>query len=300
MRYVLGVVCGLGMILATAVESRCAACGQGCTEEPFIKFLDDLCNPCGAHSDRDPYEERIETDRHDFTQSTKTVGRGVVQFEGGYTFFYEDTGEEVEKSHTTPELMMRYGITEDIEFRLRWDYAWRFITEQDDIDGAEDLRWAFKLGMTDQQRWLPESALEIRFTAPTGGNAWTTERVEFGLDYIYGWKIAEFFTLYGSTGLATNALADFSLLPEEPASDRFIVWSQSAAVGFELSESNAVYIEYYGLFSHALADNVSIAFINVGLDHYLTSNFVIDFRVGVGVTEDAEDVFAGFGGGYRY
>jgi hypothetical protein len=38
----------------------------------------------------------------------------------------------------------------------------------------------------------------------------------------------------------------------------------------------------------------------MGLDHYLSSNLLIDFRVGVGVTEDAENLFAGVGGGYRY
>ena len=173
-------------------------------------------------------------------------------------------------------------------------------TEEDDVDGVQDLRWAFKLGMTDQAGWVPESALEIRFTAPTGGNAWTTKRVEFGLDYIYGWKITDCVSLYGSTGFGTNALGDFSVLPEEPASDRFILWSQSVAVGFELTEKNTLYTEYYGLFSHALEDNVSIGFFNVGLDHYVTNDLVIDFRVGVGLTDDSDELFTGFGGGYRY
>ena len=33
--------------------------------------------------------ERIETDRHDFTQSTTTAGRGVFQIESGYSFFVD-------------------------------------------------------------------------------------------------------------------------------------------------------------------------------------------------------------------
>ncbi|MCA9067593.1 MAG: hypothetical protein KDA84_01635, partial [Planctomycetaceae bacterium] len=39
--------------------------------------------------------EPIETDRHDFTQSPRTVGAGVVQFEGGYSYFYKDQKEEI-------------------------------------------------------------------------------------------------------------------------------------------------------------------------------------------------------------
>ncbi len=31
-------------------------------------------------------DKPLETDRPDFTESPKTVGRGVVQLEGGYTY----------------------------------------------------------------------------------------------------------------------------------------------------------------------------------------------------------------------
>jgi hypothetical protein len=43
-------------------------------EEPFLRFLDDLHGEDCPNLERDPYEERIETERHDFTQSTITVG----------------------------------------------------------------------------------------------------------------------------------------------------------------------------------------------------------------------------------
>ena len=51
---------------------------------------------------------------------------------------------------------------------------------------------------------------------------------------------------------------------------------------------------------HALEDNVAISFYNVGIDYYVTHDFVIDFRVGVGLTKDSDDFFAGAGGGYRF
>jgi hypothetical protein len=277
-----------------------AAAADRCCWESRIKFLDDLCCPCARVGWEDPFEERIETDRHDFTQSTKTVGRGVVQLEAGYTYFYLDEHEEIEQSHTTPELMARIGLTEDIELRLRWTYAWRFIDVHDDVDSAEDLRWAFKLDVTDQACWVPDSALEIRFTAPTGGSAWTTERVEFGLDYIYGWKLTEKLELAASTALSTNGLDDFGLLPEEPASDRFMLWSQSLAVGRELTEHTTLYVEYFGLFSYALEDDFTMHFVNTGVDFFLTHNFVLDVRAGMGLSPDADDLFLGVGGGYRF
>lgn len=268
--------------------------------QPRIKFLDDLFHRLHTASDRDPYEERIETERHDFTQSTKTVGRGVAQVEAGYTYFYKDNDEEIEQSHATPEMLLRWGLSDDIEFRLRWNYTWRFIDEANNADSAQDLNWSFKLEVTDQQCWMPESALQIRGTAPTGGSDWTTGRVEFGLDYIYEWELNERLKLYGSSGFGTSGLGDFSLLPEEPASDHFINWSQSVAVGADLTQRTTMYAEFFGLFSHGLADEYSITFFNMGVDYYVTDNFVIDLRVGTGLTSDADDLFSGIGGGYRF
>ena len=106
--------------------------------------------------------------------------------------------------------------------------------------------------------------------------------------------------LYGSTSFNTNGLGDFSLLPEEPASDHFIVWAQSVALGVDLTEQNTLYAEWFGLFSHALEDDFTINFFNIGVDHYVNDDFVIDFRGGVGLRRDSDDFFSGVGGGYRF
>ena len=209
------------LLLAGATGFSVLGCpSMSVADESCIMFLDDLFHPLDVDESRDPWEERIETDRHDFTQSPKTVGRGVGVIEMGYTYFYEDTGAEIEQSHVTPEMMLRVGLTEDIEFRVMWNYAWRTIDGEDEptaVEGAEDLRWSFKLRTTEQAGLVPDSAIKIASTAPTGGHAWTTDRVEFGLLYIYEWKIADGWTLAGSSGLLTQALGDFGLLPEEPA-----------------------------------------------------------------------------------
>ena len=55
--------------------------------KPWLEFCDDFSKP--ARCQRNPYEERIETERHDFTQSAITVGRKVAQIESGYSYFYK-------------------------------------------------------------------------------------------------------------------------------------------------------------------------------------------------------------------
>jgi len=266
----------------------------------LFEFCDDFSK--SACQQRGPFEERIETERHDFTQSAVTVGRGVFQIESGYSYFYKDTKEEIEASHTGPEMLLRYGISEDIEIRLRWNYVWQFIDVEPNRSGSEDLRYSVKLQMTRQPEagLLPTSALEVRGSAPTGGSEYSTRLVEVSLDYIYQWELAEGTTLAGSTGFGTDGFGDYGLLPDEPTSNRYIVMTQSAVVGFELSESNTLYVEWYGAFSKGLEDEFVISVLNLGIDHYLTNNFVLDIRGAVGLSGDSDDLIFGIGGGYRF
>ncbi len=267
-------------------------------DEFKIRFLDDLL--LQDVPDRDPYEERIETERHDFTQSTKTIGRHVAQIESGYVYFYKDQDGEVEQAHAVPELLLRLGLTDDIEFRLRWNYVWKSRDDADDIDGGQDLRWGFKLQVTEQEGCIPETALDLRFTAPVGAQVWTTARVEYGFDYIYGWKLGEIWSINGSTGYWNNGLGDFSLLPEEPQGENFGVWSQSFVLGVELTERTTMFNEAFVLSSNGLPSNFTIAVYNIGVDYYFTNNFVGDIRVGKGLTDETDDFFVGIGGGYRF
>lgn len=282
------------VLLAPIAFGPEVAWGQG------IEFLDDFSKPVGQQ--RDPFEERIETERHDFTQSAVTVGQGVMQVEGGYSFFYKDNDEEIENSHTFPEMLFRVGLSEDIEFRIRWNYVWIFADEEEARIGSEDLRYGLKLQITRQpcNRLIPTSALEVRGSAPTGGNPFTTGRVEFSIDYIYQWQLAEGITFAGSTGMGTDGFGDFGLLPDEPTEERFNAFSQSAVLGLELSESNTLYAEWFGIFSDGLEDEFSTSIFNIGVDHYVSDNFVLDIRFGVGITSDSDDFFTGIGGGYRF
>ena len=249
----------------------------------------------------DPFEERIETERHDFTQSTKVVGRGVRQFEYGFLFTARKNGDETEQGYAAPELMYRHGLSERSEFRMRFNYTWKFIEDEDDVEGAEDLRLSLKYILTEQCQWRPESALELRTSTPSGADAITTGNWEGGIDYIYGWEFLERYSLTASTGVNTNALGDIAFLdPEADRDDRFLAWTQSFAIGKKVTEKSTAYFEWFGIFTHGREDEASLSFLNVGIDRYLSHNALIDFRIGWGLTEDADDVFAGVGGAFRF
>lgn len=277
---------------------------------PESLFLNDM--PSGPHRPHHHADdEHIETDRHDFTQSTRTVGRGVVQLEAGYSYFYKDSHEEIESSHTTPELLVRIGLTEDIEFRFRTNYVWVFRDPKDshheahDSADPQDLVWGFKFQLTEHDRYIPESVLRIVSTIPIEDSKFSTRQAEIGIDAGYSWEFENGWQLAGSTGVFRNGAGEYSLvalsgLNEAESEGNFAAWAQSVALGIPMTEHSELYIEYFSIWSTGLSDNFQLGFINAGVDFLITDNLVFDIRVGKGLTGESDDFFVGVGGGIRF
>ena len=248
-----------------------------------------------------PFDEPIETDRHDFTQSPRVVGRGVRQLEYGVFYSTLSEGTKRETTYATPELLFRYGLSERTEFRTRFNYGWKFDDQDEDFEGGEDLIFGIKYQLSEQRGRSPESAVELRLSAPTGADDLTTGRWEPGVDYIYGWKLGETFTFTGSTGGNANALGDIAFITvDTDPEDHFIAWTQSFALGARLTEKSTGYFEWFGIFTHGRDDDNALSFLNLGIDYLINKNVVVDVRIGWGLTEASDDVFAGIGGAFRF
>lgn len=248
-----------------------------------------------------PFDEPIETDRHDFTQSPKVVGRGVTQLEYGFFFSSLSEGAERETTYATPELLLRHGVNERTEVRARFNYGWKYNNEDEDIQGTEDLIFGIKNQLTEQCGCKPESAVELRLSAPTGSEHLSTGRWEPGIDFIYGWEIGEKFSLTGSTGGNANALGDIAFITvDTDPNDHFIAWSQSCALGARLTDRSTGYFEWFGIYTDGRDDENTLSFLNFGLDYLINNNTVADVRIGWGLTDDSDDIFGGIGGAFRF
>src|SRR6476646_2336561 len=123
----------------------------------------------------------LETDRPDFTESPTTVGQGVFQVEGGYTFTYDREGGTRTTDHSFPETLFRLGTFADrFEFRLDWNYdVQRTATggAVENASGANDLNIGCKIALTPQDEMLPETGVILEMTVPSGGDDFTADRV---------------------------------------------------------------------------------------------------------------------------
>ena len=61
-----------------------------------------------------------------------------------------------------------------------------------------------------------------------------------------------------------------------------------------------MYCEWYGIWTTGRADDLAEHYFNIGIDFLVTDDFVLDVRVGKGLSDDADDFFSGVGGGFRY
>src|SRR6476469_4064761 len=155
--------------------------------------------------EKSPLDEPLEADRPDFTESPKTVGKGVVQLEMGYTFTSDSGGGVHTADHSFPETLLRVGVLADwLEFRAEWNYEIER-TRQGGVSqtesGADDLIVGFKIALTQQQGCLPETGIILDLSLPTGGDAFTTGAVQPGVDYCFSWELCKDWSLSGSTAV---------------------------------------------------------------------------------------------------
>ncbi len=243
----------------------------------------------------DEPEEPLVTDRPDFTEATPTVGLGRSQVEFGYTYIRDENGGERFSGHSYPELLYRVGIAAEwLEFRVGWNYASERVTVGgvgDTVDGAEDLYLGFKVALTEQDGWLPETAIMPQMTVPTGARAFTSDEVMPGINFLYSWELNDFLSIGGST--QGNRAFD-------GATDFYEEYAQSVTIGYSLTEKLGAFTECYGIFPHHAETAFTEYYFDTGLTYKFSDNVQVDWRAGWGLNEQSDDFFTGVGGAVRF
>ncbi|WP_420438336.1 transporter [Candidatus Palauibacter sp.] len=245
-----------------------------------------------AHAQRGP----LVADRPDFTEAAATVGRGVFQLEFGYTYEYDRPEGSLGGgvwTHSLGEPLLRVGVlSETLELRLGLSPVsvgagadGRSVTET----GLEDLYMGVKLVLTEQDGLRPATAILPQMTVPTGSDAFTSDRTLPGLNFIYGWDLAENVVLAGSTQM-NRALSESG-----GGASAYSQWTQSVVAGFSLGERAGVYTEWFAHFHAEPEGTRAEHYANGGLTWSLGDDLQWDIRAGLGLNESATGVFLGTG-----
>lgn len=241
-------------------------------------------------------DEAIETDRDSFTPTTTLVGRGRTMIESSYSFI--DNRSETD-SHSFPELLTRFGLTDNVELRLGWNYeiggggtvsSSGTPGEDEPIGdgGVEEgnVLYGLKVSLTQQDRWLPQSALIVHATTPTAGPENATQ---FNTGYVFGWRLPNDWTLDSSVR--------YSAASEE--GDHFNLWAPSVVVKIPMQEKWTTHVEYFGIFTDQREDERNSQYISPGIHYLVTRDIEVGVRVGWGLNHDSAKFFSNVGAGVR-
>jgi hypothetical protein len=236
--------------------------------------------------------EPIITDRPDFTESSVTVGNGVIQLEMGYTYSFDDDGGSSTRTHSYPETLLRMGmLAEWFELRIDWNYIEErqrdFGGGVNSAAGAEDLGIGCKLALTPQECILPEMALILQMSIPTGSDDFSADEILPGMSFLYGWDIND--------DWATGALSGISRALDDETGEPYVELAQSWTLVRTWTDRIGSYAEWFVIAASGADTNPTEHYFNGGFTFLATDDVQWDIRAGVGLNDAAADYFVGTG-----
>jgi Putative MetA-pathway of phenol degradation len=256
-----------------------------------------LASNGGREDEEAPEEpERLDPDRPHLPEAGTTVGKGRVVLESGYTFKEKGGGSFF--AHSYPEVLLRMGMFADwFEFRIGQSFVDQERTVagvRTSADGAQDLYLGVKLALTEQKQYLPQIALIPQLTIPTGSRAVTGGKVLPGLNVDCGWEVIQKrFSV--ELLIATNRVAD-------DAHHSHVELATGLTGVFGLTRQLEAFVEWDAFYPAGPTTPAAGPrhYAVGGFVYFITKNFEVDIRAGVGLNQQANDFLAGAGFAVRY
>jgi Putative MetA-pathway of phenol degradation len=234
-------------------------------------------------------EDRLDPDRPHFPEASTTVGNGRAMLESGYTFTRKGT---TFSSHSYPEALLRAGMFADwFELRIGQSFVNRRQTEDGittSANGAQDLYLGMKLALTEQKGLLPTMAVIPQTTVPTGSASVTAGKMLPGLNVDCSWEVVK--DVFGIELLVANnrVMDDLGNIHHEVAT--------GLTGAFQLTRQLELFVEWDAFYPVGGIGQLGPRHYAVGgLVYFVTRDFEVDFRSGVGLNGNSNDFLVGVG-----
>jgi hypothetical protein len=251
----------------------------------------------------------IATDRPDFTDSPFTVGKNVWIVESGFTYRKINEEETRIGRRTLPETLFRYGITDELELRVRWfGYNMFDITDVPHgtkvrYYGTDDTEVGFKYEICQQYTWMPMLCFLGTAFVPTGTHDLSGDAVQPRLNLVGGWGINRWLYLKMSGGLDFMSRPAFSVTPTRTLDislDRYNEYHLSSALLYQVAKHWGGYSEWFVLMRDGSENDMPDHFANTGIYLYTTPNVQFDWRIGYRISERIDEMYTGVGFSVRW
>lgn len=250
--------------------------------------------------------EAIETDRDSFTPAATVAAWGRLIAELSYTSVDNDLPPA---THSVPELLLRYGVNDWLEFRLGWNdergaagnpAAGAFPSNFTATGGFRNearIAYGFKAWLTEQDGWQPHTALIVQGLTPTSGDLSATEVMVT----LVARRVLNNGWIWDSALRYSTGRVYFVDESEEGSFvDAYGIWSPSTVLKIPLNDRWSVHAEYFGIFSSNRPDAVVQHYFSPGVHYLITSDLELGVRFGCGLNGDAANFFTNVGLGWQY
>lgn len=230
-----------------------------------------------------PFVE-METDRPDFTETTKAVPRGSLQVELG-AFWDREDDADIHTWHV-PEALLRLGIRDGTELRFVAPEA-VMVRGDDTINAAGDI----EVGLKQELPSLPgkiDLALMPMVTLPTGGRRVSANSVEGSATLLWSRDFGE------KTELGGNL--EFGVVRNDADSGMTFAFTPTVVLYRQFTEKWGGLIEYRGDFT---ADGRAGNLMHYAMTYKITPLHQLDVRFGHAVSRDAPTLLVGVGYSFR-
>lgn len=237
----------------------------------------------------------LVTDRPDQTESAVTVAPGYVQFELGATFSHDGEGDL--DTFEAPGTLVRIGLVERLELRIGWaGHISQDIGSEGlfDDSGVGDAELGVKVRLRDERGSAPEMALLVSGSVPVGEAGFTSDRVD------PSFRLSLAHTLSDRVGLGYNLGMAWASEPG-PGGDVSTLSSYiyTVALGIGLSDNLGAFVELFGEIPGSAPGDPAHSF-DGGFTFLLRPHVQLDVAAGFGLTDEADDWFAGVGLSVRW
>jgi hypothetical protein len=218
---------------------------------------------------------------------TRLVAPGSVILQSGYTFTHDrDDLNFTYRTHTFPELLLRYRVTRNAELRV----GWAGVTADsvtDNLTGAReqdtfvtDPSVGIRLALNDQRDWIPRTALTVSSPVELKSATSLVSRLNPVTTFSYSWAVGDNWLVSGNSGVA--------LVTDRQ--DRFTDFQQAVSVDYLCGKRWDVFAEWFALFPDGSSGVGDRHFAGPGVSCAINEHLQIGLSASFGLNEAASDL----------
>jgi len=239
-------------------------------------------------------DEPFETDRPSIGNSARVVPKSALQMEFGLLFENDETNFESDKRYELPSALVRYGLLDMLELRLRAQLTHRvvdvkssFQPEKEFTDtGVNGIMLGTKIQLLKSEGARPDIAFQAEFELPVGDETLKPDNLQPKLRLNFRNNFTEAISLNYNLGLEWEE--NNNLITGE---EYKTIGLYTLAFQYKFSESFGAYVEAFG----ELHQSDMRQSFDIGAAYRPMPNLQLDLFAGAAMSEEAPDYFVSAG-----